>query len=81
MESFVLIVMMIFTVNACLDNCFCTEKTLECIINSCDLNFLDDYPVTILYGKLCEEQREAFRNRDSWIVLTDDVCNDLPNCR
>ena len=82
MESFVIILMMIFSVNhACPDNCFCTESTLECIIDSCDLGFLDDYPVMILHGTLCEEHRVALRNGDSQIVLVDDTCNDLLNCR
>ena len=76
--------MTVFTVhvaNACPDNCYCAESTLECVIDTCNISFLDDYPVTILHGTLCEEQRDALQNGDSRIVLTDDICNDLPNCR
>ena len=51
--------------SCCPDNCFCTESTLECIIDSCDLGFLDDYPVMILHGTLCEEHRQALRDGDS----------------
>ena len=67
----------------CPDNCFCFVDTLECTLNTCDTSFLYDAPVTILHGKLCDEQREVLQEKgyETQLILTDDTCDEIPDCR
>ena len=79
----VIIFLQLYFTYACPDNCFCTTDTLECTLNSCDTDFFYDAPVTILHGKLCNEQRNllAKKGYDTQLILTDDTCDALPDCR
>ena len=35
---------------SCPDSCYCETDTVECIIESCDIDIILDIPILILYG-------------------------------
>ena len=69
--------------DACFMNCYCDDYSAECILNSCADDLETDYNLIKIRGKLCETHKYVLTHivDNSEIVLKDDVCGTIPNCR
>ena len=75
---------LLFTVYGCPNNCICLEDEAECTVTSCSLLQLETtYGTLKINGILCPEQRSFLEQivDVTMIILKDDVCYDIPNCR
>ena len=82
--QFFLISGLFSTISSCPLSCYCTEDSADCIITSCSvLEFTTAYDLLSIRGSLCPNQRSYLEEivDDTMIVLLDDHCDKIPNCR
>ena len=53
------------------------------MLNSCADALDTEYDMITIYGKLCDSHRFILQNiiDGTTVVLKNDVCGDIPNCR
>ena len=67
-------------------SCICEEQQAECYLGSCEDVLVDRISIDIMtiHGFLCAEHRNQLSSdhyANTIVLLTDDICGDVPNCR
>ena len=72
-----------FSVMTCPNNCFCESYKAECHLTKCSDQLFTEVDTLIIYGSLCENHKYILTHIDvgTQIVLKQDLCGDIPNCR
>ena len=67
----------------CPNNCFCESYKVECHLTKCSDQFFTEVDTLIIYGSLCENHKYILTHIDvgTQIVLKQDLCGDIANCR
>ena len=81
--TFLSVYCLVSTVLSCPDNCYCDEFVAECTLETCNDEIDTEYEFLRIKGTLCETQREILSSikDNTEVILYDDVCGDIPNCR
>ena len=78
------IVVQLSVVAACPINCICEETQTTCSLTTCNDEISLDYTDFLTVGgKLCQKQREVLNSLspNTIIILKDDACGKIRNCR
>ena len=81
--KFLLIFSMFYMVRSCPSNCFCEDYVGECIVESCEDSLPgENLAILQINGKLCHIHREMLKdNFLTEIILLNDYCGDIGNCK
>ena len=68
---------------SCPENCFCEDFRAECYIQECTDQLFTEVDLVVIHGKLCENHKYLLTHIQSgaMIILKDENCGGIPNCR